>query len=76
MGDIAIDIDPSVAPTDGNSPIDFDTPGGNTVKSLILQPTPITAENLGDVMEAGWYATKDDICAGVKDGDPGFDVCQ
>ena len=76
MDQISIDIDPSVAPTDGNSPVDFDTPGGNTVKSLILQPTPITADNLSDVMEAGWYATKDDICAGVAEGDPGFDACQ
>ena len=25
---------------------DFTTPGGNTVKSFILQPTPITADNL------------------------------
>jgi D-xylose transport system substrate-binding protein len=76
LEEVSIDIDASVAPTDGNSPIDFDTPGGNTVKSLILQPTPLTAEDLDVVMDAGWYATKDDICAGVEDGDPGFDDCQ
>jgi D-xylose transport system substrate-binding protein len=75
MADISIDVDSSVAPLDGNSPTDFDTPGGNTVKSLILQPTPITAENLGDVINAGWWVTKDDICEGVKAGDPGADAC-
>jgi D-xylose transport system substrate-binding protein len=76
MDAVTIDIDPGVAPTDGNTPVDFDTPGGNTVKSLILQPTPLTAADLHVVLDAGWYATKDDICAGVKDGDPGFDACQ
>jgi D-xylose transport system substrate-binding protein len=75
MADISIDVDSSVAPLDGNSPTDFDTPGGNTVKSLILQPTPITAEILGDVINAGWWVTKDDICEGVKAGDPGADAC-
>jgi D-xylose transport system substrate-binding protein len=76
MEEIAIDIGASVAPTDGNSPVDFDTPGGNTVKSLILQPTPLTAEDLDVVIDAGWYATKDDICAGVTESDPGWEDCQ
>jgi D-xylose transport system substrate-binding protein len=73
---IAINVDPSVAPTAGNSPADFKTPGGKTVKSLILQPTPITADKLGDVMAKGWYATKDQICKGVKAGDPGEAACK
>lgn len=76
MEEITIDLEASVAPTDGNSPTDFETPGGNTVKSLILQPTPLTAEDLDVVINAGWYATKDDICAGVAEGDPGFEDCQ
>jgi D-xylose transport system substrate-binding protein len=76
MEDIAIDIDESVAPLDGASPTDFDTPGGNTVKSLILQPTPLTAEDLDVVINAGWYATKDDICEGVTEENPGFEDCQ
>ena len=46
---IAVNVDPSVAPTAGNAPADFTTPGGKTVKSIILQPTPITADKLGDV---------------------------
>lgn len=76
MDAVEIDIDSSVAPLDGNSPTDFDTPGGNTVKSLILQPTPLTAEDLDVVINAGWYATKDDICAGVTESDPGWEDCQ
>jgi D-xylose transport system substrate-binding protein len=75
MSAITINIDSSVAPTAGNSPTDFTTPGGNTVKSLILQPTPITADNLTDVMNAGWWVTKTDICKDVKSGDPGATAC-
>ncbi len=75
MADLSIDIGSSVAPLAGNSPTDFTTPGENTVKSLILQPTPITAENLGDVMSAGWWVTKDDICNGVTASDPGAAAC-
>jgi D-xylose transport system substrate-binding protein len=75
MADLSISIDSSVAPKDGNSPTDFKTPGDNTVKSLILQPTPITAENLGDVMSAGWWVTKEDICNGVTASDPGAAAC-
>lgn len=74
--DIAIDIESSVAPTDGNSPVDFETPEGNTVKSLILQPTPLTAEDLDIVLNAGWYAGRDEICAGVTESDPGYEDCQ
>ena len=76
MEEIAIDLEASVAPIDGNSPTDFETPGGNTVKSLILQPTPLTAEDLDVVINAGWYAGKDEICADVTDADPGWEDCQ
>jgi D-xylose transport system substrate-binding protein len=57
-------IDPSVAPAAGLAVQDFDTPGGKTVKSFILQPTPITAENLNLVIDGGWI-TKDVLCEGV-----------
>jgi D-xylose transport system substrate-binding protein len=62
---ITISVDASVAPVAGNSPTDFTTPGGKTVKSIILQPTPIMAETLDKVITAGWYATKADICKGA-----------
>jgi D-xylose transport system substrate-binding protein len=72
---VSINVDSSVAPAAGNSPVDFKTPGGNTVKSLILKPTPLLAADLGKVFQAGWYATKDQICKDVKAGDPGASAC-
>jgi D-xylose transport system substrate-binding protein len=62
---VSVSVDASVAPLAGNSPTDFTTPGGKTVKSIILQPTPVTAETLDKVITAGWYATKDQICKGA-----------
>ena len=65
MTDITINVEASVAPAAGNSPTDFTTPGGNKMKSIILKPTPITADTLQKVIDAGWYAKKADICKGV-----------
>jgi D-xylose transport system substrate-binding protein len=68
-------IDPSVAPSAGLAVQDFETPGGNTVKSFILQPTPVTAENLNLVIDGGWI-DKETLCEGVEADDPGASVCQ
>ena len=68
-------INASVAPVAGPAVQDFTTPGGTVVKSFILQPTPITAETLDQVISAGWWATKDDICKGVTASDPGASAC-
>jgi D-xylose transport system substrate-binding protein len=57
-------IDPSVAPTAGLTAKPFTTPAGNTVSSFILQPTPLTAENLQVAIDAG-QITKEALCAGV-----------
>jgi D-xylose transport system substrate-binding protein len=76
ISEVSINVDSSVAPAAGNSPTDFKTPGGNTVKSIILKPTPITADKLGLVFAAGWYATKDNICKGVQPSDPGATACK
>jgi D-xylose transport system substrate-binding protein len=57
-------LDPTVAPTAGLTAQDFTTPGGTVVKSLILQPTPLTAENLQVAIDAG-QITKEDLCKGV-----------
>lgn len=65
-------LDPTVAP-DSLTAADFTTPGPdgepdtgdeNTVKSFILKPTPITAENLNLVIEGGWI-TQEVLCEGV-----------
>src|SRR5262245_24171723 len=45
----------------------FKTPGGNDVSSILLQPQPITKDNLDVVIDAGW-TTKDNVCKGVKAG--------
>ncbi len=57
-------IDPKVAPIAGLTAQPFTTPGGNTVNSFILQPTPLTAENLELALEAG-IITKEELCKGV-----------
>jgi D-xylose transport system substrate-binding protein len=57
-------IDPAVAPTAGLTAQPFTTPGNNTVSSFILQPTPITADNLQVVLDQSWV-TKDDLCKDV-----------
>lgn len=57
-------IDPSVAPTAGLTAKPFTTPGNNTVSSFILQPTPLTADNLQVAIDAG-QITKDALCKGV-----------
>jgi D-xylose transport system substrate-binding protein len=57
-------IDPKVAPVKGLTAQAFTTPGGNTVQSFILQPTPLTADNLQVAIDAG-QITKADLCKGV-----------
>ena len=57
-------VDKAVAPTAGLTAQDFKTPGGVTVKSFILQPTPLTADNLQVAIDAG-QISKADLCKGV-----------
>jgi len=57
-------LDPTVAPTAGLTAKDFTTPDGTVVKSFILQPTPLTAENLQLAVDGG-QITKEDLCKGV-----------
>jgi D-xylose transport system substrate-binding protein len=64
-GKVTISVDASVAPAAGNTATDFKTPGNNTLKSIILKPTPLLQADLGKVITAGWYATKDQICKGA-----------
>ncbi len=66
-------VDPSVAPK-SPTPQDFTTPGGNTVKSYILQPTPITQDNLNLVVDGGWI-TKDKLCANAASGPSPASLC-
>ena len=53
-------------PTESKS-VKFTTPGDKTVNSITLNPTPITQDNLSEVVDAGWI-TKEEVCAGVTAG--------
>jgi D-xylose transport system substrate-binding protein len=87
MADITLPddlLDPLVVPEAGLTAADFVTPGPdgepdsgdeNTVKSFILQPTPVTASELDLVFDAGWYATQEEICEGVTADMPGAEDC-
>ena len=57
-------IDPSGRPDGGPHGRPFKTPGGNTVSSFILQPTPLTADNLQVAIDGG-QITKAELCKGV-----------
>ena len=67
-------LDPTVAPTAGLSAQAFTTPDGTSVQSFILQPTPLTAENLQVAIDAG-QITKEDLCKGV-DAATGPEACK
>lgn len=60
------DLPTSAAPSTLDA-VPFTTPGGNTVNSITLNPTPITQENLTEVVDAGWV-TQAEVCAGVTAG--------
>jgi D-xylose transport system substrate-binding protein len=57
-------IDTSVAPAAGLTAKPFTTPGGKTVSSFILQPTPLLADGLQKAIDGG-QITKADLCKGV-----------
>jgi len=66
-------VNPDVAPTEGLTAAEFTTPGPDgepdsgdesVVSSFILQPQPITAENLDLILDSEWL-TKDVLCEGV-----------
>jgi D-xylose transport system substrate-binding protein len=57
-------IDTTVAPAAGLTAQPFKTPGGNTVSSFILQPTPLQADTLQKAIDGG-QITKAELCKGV-----------
>ena len=57
-------MDPTVAPVAGLTATPFTTPDGTSVSSFILQPTPLTAENLQVAIDAE-QISKEDLCKGV-----------
>lgn len=68
-------VDPTVAPAAGLAATPFTTPGGNTVSSFIMQPTPLTAENLNLAVDGGWI-TKEKLCEKAATGPSPAAICQ
>jgi len=62
---IQLCADPDIAKVTGT--IKFDSPGGNSMTSILLTPIPITKDNLNVVVDAGWITTED-LCQGVTAG--------
>ena len=47
--------------------IEFESPGGNTMITILLDPTPITMDNLNLVVDGG-VISQEDLCQGVEAG--------
>jgi D-xylose transport system substrate-binding protein len=78
MADLAIPdglITDASVPLDGTAATDFVTPGENTVTSFILQPQPVTQDNLNLILDANWL-TQDELCAQAADGPNPAAICQ
>jgi D-xylose transport system substrate-binding protein len=66
-GEVAVALAGGADPTTIPNVEPFVTPGGNTVNAILLDPVPITAENLQLVVDAGWI-TQEALCQGVTGG--------
>jgi D-xylose transport system substrate-binding protein len=52
--------------------VEFESPGGNTLTSILLEPIAITQDNLDVVLDAEWI-TEEELCQGVESGS--VEVC-
>lgn len=66
-GEAAVALAQGAAHTDVEGTIQFDSPGGNSMTSILLEPIAITQDNLDLVVDAEWIST-DDLCQGVEAG--------
>ncbi len=71
-GEAAVAMAEGTAMADLPNTIEFETPLGNTMQTILLEPIPITQDNLNLVVDAGWIST-DELCQGVEAG--AVDVC-
>ena len=71
-GESACEMAQGTALEDVANTVPFDSPGGNSMTSILLTPEPITQDNLDVVVDAGWIS-QEELCQGV---DPGtVDAC-
>lgn len=66
-GEAAVALAKGTALADVAGVVQFDSPGGNSMTSILLTPLAITKDNLDVVVDAGWI-TKDALCQGVTAG--------
>lgn len=66
-GEAAVALASGTALADVAGTVVFDTPGGNSMISILLAPIPITQENLNLVVEADWIDSAT-LCQGVPAG--------
>ncbi|HSJ34898.1 MAG TPA: substrate-binding domain-containing protein [Acidimicrobiia bacterium] len=71
-GEAAVALAQGAALTDVEGTIQFDSPGGNSMTSILLEPIAITQDNLNLVVDAEWIST-DELCQGVDAGS--VEVC-
>jgi D-xylose transport system substrate-binding protein len=71
-GEAAVALAQGTALADVSGVVQFDSPGGNSMTSILLTPNPITRDNLSDVVDAGWI-DMETLCQGVAAGT--VDVC-
>ncbi len=71
-GETAVALAGGTAMEDIAGRVEFETPGGNTMNTILLMPIPIGQDNLDVVLDAEWI-TEDDLCQGVESGT--VDVC-
>jgi D-xylose transport system substrate-binding protein len=71
LGDIAgkaaVALASGTALADIPDVVEFESPGGNTMISIFLEPNPITQDNLNEVVDAE-VISQEDLCQGVSAG--------
>lgn len=72
-GEAAVALAQGTALGDVSGVVQFDSPGGNSMTSILLTPIAITQDNLDVVVDAGWIDT-DTLCQGVEAGS--VSVCE
>lgn len=66
-GEIAVALANGTAMDAVEGAITFMTPGGNSMNTVLLAPVPVTSDNLGVVVDAGWIPLET-LCQGVTGG--------
>jgi D-xylose transport system substrate-binding protein len=66
-GEAAVLLAQGTALEDIPDTVTFDSPGDNSLVSILLEPIPITEDNLDVVIDAEWI-TQEEVCQGVPAG--------